>query len=84
MKGFPEILFFFLFSVPCLSALCVIDMEILNSKYIFYPDCRECPASSDSSLFFPFSYPLPRLAPFIIISRHTLLLPLSSSPQASR
>lgn len=48
MKGIPEILFF---SVPCLFALSVTDMEMLNLEHSPYLGCRECPAS--------FGFPFP-------------------------
>ena len=82
MKGMPEILFF---SVPCLPALFVTDMEMLNPKYRLYLGCKVYPASSDFlSLFSFFFFSSVSSHPFIIMSLHPLLLPLSSSPQASR
>lgn len=45
----------FCFSVPCLPALSVTDMEMLNPKYSLCLGCRECLASSDFLSFFPFA-----------------------------
>lgn len=65
MKGIPEILFF---SVPCLFALSVTDMEMLNLEHSPYLGCRECPASFD----FPFSSASPPVLHLALPLHHRL------------